>query len=658
MYAQVLLAKPARSTQKIFHYSVPQLLIERAKIGSEVLIPFGKRRDKGYIVGFSEKAEVEKVKDILDVVSDEPIFTEKQIELARWMADYYDCFLMTALGLMLAPKGKNPKFEIINSKQIQNSKIQILNIILTDEQKNALQGIETAIDQKKTETFLLYGVTGSGKTEVYMRAIAKVLELGRSAIVLVPEIALTPQMVERFEERFPGQVAVLHSDLTLKQRREAWEAVAREEKKIVLGARSALFAPVRDIGIIVIDEEYEHSYKQDKSPRYHARETALKLADLHSAVVILGSATPALETFFKAEQGEYRKLTLSQRVEKRPLPEVEIVDMRREKGCTLSVKLREELQKTLAAGEKAILFLNRRGYFTFIMCQACGFGIECPTCSVALNYQSSDKKLHCNHCGYSQDPARSCPRCNSLSLRYFGTGTQRIENEVTQVFPEAKILRYDRDTVSKRGAHEAFFAAFAKGAANVLIGTQMVAKGLDIAHVTLVGVISADTGLKFPDFRAAEHTFQLLTQVAGRAGRHHLPGKVIIQSFTPEHYAIQAAAKHDYEGFYRQELVHRQELNYPPFSKLISLVIAGKNSAQAAKIADDLAQCLKDCLADGILGPAAAVLSKLRGEYRYRILIKGPDLEVMRQAIRDTLTESMIPSDVKVVVDVEPVGML
>jgi len=658
MFAQVLLANPARSTHKIFHYSVPQMLIEKAKIGSQVLVSFGRRKDTGYIVGFSEKADVEKIKDILEVVSDEPVFTEKQIELARWMADYYDCFLMTALGLMLEPKGSVGRLAVA---KCETSNVQRpASFSLTQEQATAILAIEDAIQNKRTETFLLYGVTGSGKTEVYMRAIAQVLAQGRSAIVLVPEIALTPQMVERFEERFPEQIAVLHSDLTLKQRRQTWEAVARNDKKIVLGARSALFAPVKDIGIIVIDEEYEHSYKQDKSPRYHARETALKMAELCNAVVILGSATPALETFFKAEQGEYKKLTLSYRIERRPLPEVEIIDMRHERGQALSLKLREELKKTLEAGEKAILFLNRRGYFTFVMCQDCGFGIECPTCSVSLNYQSSDKKLHCNHCGFSREVAHSCPRCNSRSLRYFGTGTQRIENEVTQVFPEAKILRYDRDTVSKRGAHEVFFAAFARGDANVLIGTQMVAKGLDIAQVTLVGVVSADTGLRFPDFRAAEHTFQLLTQVAGRAGRHHLPGKVIIQSFTPEHYAIQAAGKHDYEGFYRQELVHRQELNYPPFSQLIGLIIAGEDGSVTAKVAGELGRELKaQAKAQAqVLGPAPAVLSRLRGEFRYRILLKGQDVAAMRQSVHAALEKVVVPSDVKVIVDVDPMGML
>ena len=658
MFAQVLLANPARSTHKIFHYSVPQMLIEKAKIGSQVLVSFGRRKDTGYIVGFSEKADVEKIKDILEVVSDEPVFTEKQIELARWMADYYDCFLMTALGLMLEPKGSVGRLAVA---KCETSNVQRpASFSLTQEQATAILAIEDAIQNKRTETFLLYGVTGSGKTEVYMRAIAQVLAQGRSAIVLVPEIALTPQMVERFEERFPEQITVLHSDLTLKQRRQTWEAVARNDKKIVLGARSALFAPVKDIGIIVIDEEYEHSYKQDKSPRYHARETALKMAELCNAVVILGSATPALETFFKAEQGEYKKLTLSYRIERRPLPEVEIIDMRHERGQALSLKLREELKKTLEAGEKAILFLNRRGYFTFVMCQDCGFGIECPTCSVSLNYQSSDKKLHCNHCGFSREVAHSCPRCNSRSLRYFGTGTQRIENEVTQVFPEAKILRYDRDTVSKRGAHEVFFAAFARGDANVLIGTQMVAKGLDIAQVTLVGVVSADTGLRFPDFRAAEHTFQLLTQVAGRAGRHHLPGKVIIQSFTPEHYAIQAAGKHDYEGFYRQELVHRQELNYPPFSQLIGLIIAGEDGSVTAKVAGELGRELKaQAKAQAqVLGPAPAVLSRLRGEFRYRILLKGQDVAAMRQSVHAALEKVVVPSDVKVIVDVDPMGML
>jgi len=654
MYAQVLLAKPARSTQKIFSYSIPDNLKEKLVVGLQVLVPFGKRRDIGFVVGFSETAEVEKTRDILEIFGDEPLFDEKQLELAKWMAEYYCCYLMTALKLMLPLAAVSTKHQITNPKQYQNPNIQIPK--LKEAQGKALVEISKAIETKLAETFLLYGVTGSGKTEVYMQAIAKVLELGKSAIVLVPEIALTPQMVERFVERFGEQVAVVHSHMTLKQRRVARDSVARGEKRIVLGARSALFAPVKELGIVVIDEEFEGSYKQDKSPRYHAREVAKKLCEIHRAVLVLGSATPSIETFYETKN----RLSLPERINQQPMPAVEIVDMRKEHKGALSQKLRELLVETFEKKEQSILFLNRRGFFTFLMCQKCGFSFSCPTCSVSLAYDHNEKKLRCGHCEYKIDPPKSCPRCNEEALRFFGTGTQRIEQEVAKLLPKARIMRYDRDSTSKRGSHERLFRTFSDGEADILIGTQMIAKGLDIPSVTLVGAVSADIGLQFPDFRSAETTFHLLTQVAGRAGRHHLPGKVVIQSYTPEHYAIQAAAKHDYESFYNQELKNREELSYPPFSKLITLVISGKNGAKASKIADDLAVFLRKGLGTGcqVLGPVPAVLSKIRGDYRYRILLKGKDLPAMRELVCETMEKTVVPTDVRVIVDVEPLGLL
>ncbi|PIS28518.1 primosomal protein N' [Candidatus Saganbacteria bacterium CG08_land_8_20_14_0_20_45_16] len=665
MYAQVLLANPARSTRKAFSYSIPDHLKDKLQVGQQIIVPFGKRKDVGFVVGFAETAEVEKTRDILEIVSEEPLFDEKQLELAKWIAEYYCCFLMAAVKLVIGTRFENSN---IRKSDIQASRIsaveyQISNIVpkLTFYQEKALVEINKAIEKKQADTFLLYGVTGSGKTEVYMRAIAKVLELGRSAIVLVPEIALTPQMVERFTGRFGEQVAVVHSQMTLKQRRVAGDLVAKGEKRIVLGARSALFVPVKDLGIVVIDEEFEGSYKQDKSPRYHAREVAKKMGELHSAILVLGSATPSIETFYETSN----RLSLPERINQQPLPEVEIVDMRKEKAGVLSRRLKELLVETFEKKEQAILFLNRRGFFTFLLCQMCGFSFACPTCSVSLAYDHKDKKLRCGHCEYKIDPPRSCPQCNSESLRFFGTGTQRIEQEVSKLLPKARIMRYDRDTVSKRGSHEKLFRIFSDGEADILIGTQMIAKGLDIPSVTLVGAVSADIGLQFPDFRSAETTFHLLTQVAGRAGRHHLPGKVVIQSYTPDHYAIQAAAKHDYESFYNQELKYREELGYPPFSKLITLVISGKNGAKASKIADDLAVFLRNGLGTGdsglgtrVLGPVPAVLSKIRGDYRYRILLKGKNLPAMRELVCETMEKTVVPTDVRVIIDVEPMGMM
>jgi primosomal protein N' (replication factor Y) len=663
MYAEVILSKVSRGIDKIFHYSIPEELNDQLKVGHQIVVPFGKRQEVGYVVGFVEKAEVKYVKDILSITSEQPIFTEQQVELARWLADYYSSFFLTALRLVMPPgtsqrEGKKPKTKKQEGKKESPQYQTQSPMPPTGDQRSALVAIKAAVDLSKPEKFLLYGITGSGKTEVYMQAIAHVLGKGKNSIVLVPEISLTPQLVQRFSDRFGDHIAVLHSHLKPKKRVEEWQRVASGQARIILGARSAIFAPVKNLGMIVIDEEFETTYKQDKSPRYHAREVAFYLADKYQAVVILGSATPSVETYYRAEQGEYKKLTLAKRIDDRPLPPVEVVDMRQKGNFLLSEKLRQELKNTLAKGEQAILFINRRGFFTFVMCRECGFTVECPHCAISLAYHSDERKVRCNRCDYTADTPSSCPRCNSGKISYYGIGTQRIEQEVAQVFPSARILRYDRDSVSKRGSHEAFFAAFADGKADVLIGTQMVTKGLDVGKVTLVGVVSADTALHLPDFRSAEHTFQLLTQVAGRAGRHHLPGKVIIQTHQPDNYVIRTAVNHDYDAFYRQEIKYRQELNYPPFNQLISLMVSGPEIKPVVKISEDLEKFLKKRLGDAVLGPVPAVIPRLRGEWRYHLLLKGNDLNQLRQAANETLAKVVVPAEVKVVVDIEPMNML
>jgi len=524
-------------------------------------------------------------------------------------------------------------------------------IQLTPHQEKALE----LINNSPKQTILLYGVTGSGKTEVYLRAIARVLEKGQSAIALVPEISLTPQLVRRFRDRFQDHIAVLHSGLTIKERDQEWQRAAEGSAQIVLGTRSAIFAPLSNLGLVVLDEEYETTYKQEKNPRYHARDIAEQLG----ATVVLGSATPTIETFYKAQTGVYKMATLPERIDNRPLPPVEVVDMREEKAWMLSNKLRQEIKETLSRGEKVILFLNRRGYFTSAQCKECGQVVECPKCSVALVYHASVKKLICGHCGFTAEAQVICPNCQKASISFHGIGTQRIENEVAQVYPQAKIIRLDRDVVAKRGSHEVSFAAFAEGEANVLIGTQLVTKGMDVAQVTLVGVVSADTSLNLPDFRAAERTFQQLTQVAGRAGRHHLPGKVIIQTYNPEHYAIKFASSHDYEGFYREELKEREELFYPPFSRLINLIVSGRDNNKAKKIAEDLAQLIK--FPPGkyqLLGPAPAPIAKIRGQYRYFILLKGEKIDPLREAVGTALKKLVSPLDVRINMDIDPLDML
>jgi primosomal protein N' (replication factor Y) len=667
MFAEVVLSRVSKNIDKIYHYSIPSQLAEKISVGSQIFVPFGRRRDVGYVVGFVEKTEFKGIKDIIDVISPAPVFGENAVKLARWMADYYLSFFLTALRLVMPPgirrfesrkriAGRRTQEPVLSARL---SAIELQKpLSLTEEQSAAFQAIIRAIDANEPEKFLLYGVTGSGKTEIYLQASAHLLQKGKGAIVMVPEISLTPQLIQRFRDRFQDHTAVLHSELTIKQREDGWGRVAAGEARIVLGTRSAIFAPVKDLGLIVIDEEYENTYKSDKSPRYHTREVAMQLAELNKAVVVLGSATPSIETYYKSETKEYKKLDLPRRIDDRPLPPVEIIDMRDEKSSVLSRRLKDEIGQALSNGEQIILFMNRLGYFTFVICRECGLTIECPKCSVSLTYHSSDRKLRCARCGYASEAPVICPRCQSSSIKYFGTGTQRIEEEVAKFFPAARILRYDRDTVSKRGSHEIFFSTFAEGKADILIGTQMVTKGLDVAKVTLVGVVSADTSLSLPDFRAAEHTFQLLTQVAGRAGRRHLPGKVVIQTYNPGNYAIAAAAKHDYEGFYHQEMKFRRELGYPPFSRLISLLVTGREKGQAERTAEDLGKFLRKRLSREVLGPAPAAIARLRGEWRHRILLKGEDPILMRQAVVESLEKAVIPFDVKVAVDVDPMNLL
>ena len=673
MFAEVILSRASRGIDKTYHYRIPESLKKIAQVGSQVLIPFGRRREIGYIVGLLAETEIKKVKEIIKVTSEYPLFTREQVELARWLSEYYCSFFITALRLVMPPgvirtEEKKCDSRACSAKSRLKGKASFATtdsdyriasgFSPTDDQKKALDTVISAVDAAKPEKFLLYGITGSGKTEVYLQAIAHILKKGKSAIALVPEIGLTPQLIQRFQDRFQDHIAVLHSHMTIKQRAEEWERIAAGSARIVLGTRSAIFAPLKNIGLMVIDEEYEITYKQEKSPRYHVREVAFYLAGIHRAAVVMGSATPSLETYYHAETGAYEKLVLPKRIDDRPLPPVEVVDMRKEKEHVLSKRLRQELRDVLSRKEQAILFINRRGFFTFVMCRECGYTIECPKCSVSLTYHTGERKLRCSRCGYQSQAPVICPRCRSSSIKYFGVGTQRIEKEVAEAFPAARILRYDRDTVSKRGSHEAFFSTFAQGKADVLIGTQMVTKGLDAASVTLVGVVSADTSLKLPDFRAGEHTFQLLTQVAGRAGRHHLPGRVLIQTYSPEHYVIRAAARHDYDAFFQKEIEERRELGYPPFARLVSLLITGVEPGKLARVTEELERFLKKRLGQSVLGPAPAVIPRLRGEWRYRVLLKGTDLDKMRGAVTETLEKMVVPSEIKISVDVDPMGML
>jgi len=540
---------------------------------------------------------------------------------------------------------------------------------LTPEQKDALASIQQELLAPPSfrQPVLIHGVTGSGKTELYLRAIQAVREQGRQAICLVPEISLTPQMIGRFRSRFGAEVAVLHSALSTGEKYDEWQRIRRGEVSIVVGARSAIFAPFDNVGLIIIDEEHEHSYKQEgMAPCYHAREVAEERARLEGALLVLGSATPALESYHKAETGRYRLVTLEQRVDGRPMPQVTLVDMWEElrsgNRSIFSRVLQEELERTLAAGEQAILFLNRRGYNTFIMCRACGEAITCPNCAVAMTYHLGENHLACHYCDYQVPVPTVCPKCGGRQIRHMGAGTERVEQELQKLYPHIRVARMDVDTTRRKGSHAAILGAFGRRQVDVLVGTQMITKGLDFPGVTLVGVVLADTSLNLPDFRAAERTFQLVTQVAGRAGRGERPGRVVVQTYQPEHYSLEAAQQHDFASFYRQEIQLRQNLSYPPFSHLIHLVVSGPDEGKVRDAAAAIGLLLSRSAFPGeILGPAPAPIPKLRGMHRWHLVLKGPDAAAMVREVRTALSagrSSWRSKDVRLSVDVGPVSMM
>ncbi|NLY78978.1 MAG: primosomal protein N' [Lysinibacillus sp.] len=501
-------------------------------------------------------------------------------------------------------------------------------LTLTDEQQVALHKICEAMEGKNPETFLLHGVTGSGKTEVYLQAIQHCLKQGKEAIVLVPEISLTPQMTNRFRSRFGELVAVMHSGLSVGEKYDEWRKVHQQKVKVVVGARSAIFAPFENVGLIILDEEHEATYKQEDSPRYHARDVAIWRSGYHHCPVILGSATPSLESYARARKNVYTLLTLKERALKQPLPTVEVVDMREElkKGnrSMFSEKLVEAIRVRLEKKEQMVLFLNRRGYSSFVLCRDCGTVVQCENCDISLTYHRYNEKLKCHYCGFEQGVPNICPECGSDHIRYFGTGTQKVEEELTKLFPEARVLRMDVDTTKRKGSHEAILDDFGAGKADILLGTQMIAKGLDFPNITLVGVLSADTSLHLPDFRAAERTFQLLTQVSGRAGRAERLGEVIIQTYTPEHYAIELAKEQHYEPFYEREMLMRHHAGYPPYYYIALIQVSHDDVMIAAEYAKKCADFLRMNLSFNvsIIGPTTASIVRLQNRYRYQCLIK------------------------------------
>jgi primosomal protein N' (replication factor Y) len=514
-------------------------------------------------------------------------------------------------------------------------------------------------------THLIQGVTASGKTEVYLQGIAHALNSGKSSIVLVPEISLTPQMIERFRSRFGEEVAVLHHRLSSGERHDQWHKIWEGKARITVGARSAVFAPSPNLGLIVVDEEHDSSYKQSElSPTYHARDVAVSRGRNENAVVILGSATPSLESFYHAGKGEYRLGRLSKRIDDRPLPTMIVVDMRREaekqkRLPIFSDTLLNAIEKRLERGEQAMLFLNRRGYSTALSCRGCGEVLECEHCSVPLKYHRKDERLLCHICGYWTAAQSTCPACKKGTLAYHGVGTEKVERALKKVFPQVRVLRMDHDTTRQKDSHFTILRDFKVGRGDILLGTQMISKGLHFENVTLVGIISADTSLHLNDFRAGETTFQHIMQVAGRAGRGEVPGEVVIQTFQPEHEAVLAAKQHDYDLFYREELKQREELSYPPAGHLVCVSATGKDERKVKELAEEIGRMLTKGLGDGgkVLGPAPARIARAKKMYRYRSVVKCPRVEVATKAYRDAMKGLRIPSGTKVGIDVDPISV-
>ncbi|MCX5688039.1 MAG: primosomal protein N' [Candidatus Omnitrophica bacterium] len=531
-FADIVINRPIKGP---FTYSIPESLKEDIEIGSVVEVSFGNKVVIGYVVGVSDKCDIEKIKPITSIIDKTLSIDSKMLELTQWISDYYYSSWGEAISAAIpsvvkkSASGKRQRKEKHNEEDGEFEFIDGTNehLVPSEEQQQALDSIMNLMDSRIHKVFLLHGVTGSGKTEVYLQSIAHAIKLGLSSIVLVPEISLTPQTVARFKARFGDKIAILHSRLIGSKRISEWQRISSGAAQIVIGARSAIFAPVKNLGLVVVDEEHETSYKQEDVPRYNARDVAIKRAELSNAIVILGSATPSLESFYAAKTGKFTLIELSERIDSRLLPEVDIVDMREEMTRAkripiFSQKLKEWIEKDIVEKKQVILFLNRRGFSTFISCRKCGYVIKCKRCSVSLIYHFDKKKLACHHCGFNIEPPDICPECNEAYLKYWGLGTEKVESELHRIFPAARIARMDTDSTCKRGSHDKVLSKFKDGHIDILIGTQMIAKGLDFPKVTLVGVISADTALNLPDFRSAERTFNLLTQVAGRAGRSDL----------------------------------------------------------------------------------------------------------------------------------------
>ena len=723
MVVGVLVEIQNKRVDKIFDYLVPDDLKNSIKVGFRVVVPFGRMKLDGFIItiydNYSNKDSLKSIIEIIDseiVLNDELLLLGKEMQKMT-LSPLISCYQVMLPKALKAKHGKkmsikydtfyrlNPNKDIVVSSSSQQKIVDMLKekkkiirkdlLEISSSSLNTLLKNEIIIEEKMehyrlnysnynfikreltfeqqkvvdevisndSNNYLLYGVTGSGKTEVYMEIIDFYLREGKTCIVLVPEISLTPQMIQRFSERFGDMIAAIHSGLSDGEKYDEWRRIVRGEASIVIGARSAIFAPLQNIGVIIMDEEHSESYKQsDSNPRYHARDIAFLRAKTHHCSIIFGSATPSLESMARALKGVYKLLELPHRVNGKSLPHVDIIDMniasKKMKGY-FSFELKNAVDKCLSRNEQVILLLNRRGYSSFITCKNCGYTFKCPNCDISLTFHKSSNTLRCHYCGYGEKVYDKCPKCSESSLNKLGVGTQKIEEELQNIFPNSKILRMDYDTTSRKGMHEKMIEEFKNHQYDILLGTQMVAKGLDFSNVTLVGVINADTTLNIPDFRSSENTFSLLSQVAGRSGRSNKEGKVIIQTFNPEHYAIYYSSKYDYLSFYKKEMNIRKQLKYPPYFYLSIIRINGKDSnivyQESLKIKRSLERNLDHVI---ILGPSVASIFRVNNIYRYQILLKYKNETEIYFIIEKIINHYKSQSKVNVDVDFNPLQLL
>lgn len=717
MTVNVLVELSNRNIDKYFTYNVPKDFIDMIKIGIRVKVPFGKQILEGFVMEINN-SNTDDLKDIIEIVDKDIVLNKELIELGKFIKEKTLCTLISAYQSMLPKalkaqnktninksytklielnieqaelkdiklnnkqkeiieeviKGNNKKEflnkislsslktlldkKILKEVLIENYRLKLNNNIdypryeLNNEQRNA---VNTILNSNES-VYLLHGVTGSGKTEVYMELIEQMINKGKSAIVLVPEISLTPQMTERFRSRFKDDIAILHSRLSEGEKYDEYRKISQGKVRIVIGARSACFAPLSNIGIIIIDEEHTTSYKQESSPRYNAIDVAIERAKNNNAKVVLGSATPSLESYSRTLVKQYRLVELKNRANNKPLPEVTIVDMNKEKrGTYFSKELIEKINEKLDRNEQIILLLNRRGYASFVTCTSCGFVSKCPNCDVTLTYHKSSDMERCHYCGYAAKRHTICPKCHENAIKNLGVGTEKIEEELNHLF-NARIIRMDFDTTSTKGAHEKIINSFRNHEYDILLGTQMIAKGLDFPNVTLVGVINADTSLMIPNFRSSEYTFQLLSQVSGRSGRSDKKGIVIIQTYNPDHYAIKLAKTQNYNLFFKQEMLIRKKLNYPPYCFLVSVKVISTDYELAKSESNKLANRLKENLKNTeVLGPSIGSIFKLKNSYRFGIILKHKKEDQLYNYLETILEYYKTNTKIKIELDFNPI---